>query len=825
MSVQDEWSSAVRELEARLRVPGAERRAVAVAELLELLRFLDAELTELTEESLLDKDRVKAFEHAASLLSQQPRQLRGDDSEALLWLQRAWQVADKSEDHGLRAYAALKLGGFLFRTGQLDQAVNVLETAIETCERDLGSRHQIHILLAQIARVRGFLEQGFEHLNAAQEILDRIDANWPFRPTVEADLLGMRSTLFVALGNPDHALSSIRALKELAAETGRDDIAARAHLHAAKVSLAFGRFDDVESEVTLGLSLLEGGEVSGLFESISMMGALASLYREPDEGGDPERAETQIRAVLATESVPLVERMWAEAAFIDFLIRHARYEEAGEGIARVRSEMGELFTTEGDGPLERGAVLASLEAALAVERGDEPAALLPRLQELEAAFDRFLEQWESAPRPDAGVGFLEYQTRRRIVSEVLRLSVRAFPGEEGIRRALAHLERAQAHGSIARGSGYGSRSLEELRAALTSESRGLVAYMPGPYRTHAFLLDAKELHYAELPGILPLERLRKEFLAACSTQPGEQTPPVLENKAARELSAALLPPDFQALCKRWSELYIIGSTLIGYVPFEFLPVDGVYLGEELAIAYLPSIPVGMLLTERATKPEASPVGDGVDHVLIAAPTFDASVRDQWPQVTPLPFGEEERKLLSAAYEPSRSVVITGDEATRERLHDEAVGSAEVLQILTHGVLDFDRERPTGLVMTGGEEDRGLLWCEDVEGLRAPPLTLLWSCGAGFGPLRRGEDGLSSLGDAFLAAGSQSVLVSSGRLEYRALLQLAAVFHERLVENGDAPAEALRHARQSLVVTDPQRAHPFYTLVHVVGLGHDPISIP
>ena len=73
----------------------------------------------------------------------------------------------------------------------------------------------------------------------------------------------------------------------------------------------------------------------------------------------------------------------------------------------------------------------------------------------------------------------------------------------------------------------------------------------------------------------------------------------------------------------------------------------------------------------------------------------------------------------------------------------------------------------------------MLWGELVEELRAPPVVTLIACGAGRGLVRRGDDGRSHLGNAFLRAGARAVLFGSLDLSYRTGLALDAHVHERL----------------------------------------------
>jgi CHAT domain-containing protein len=149
----------------------------------------------------------------------------------------------------------------------------------------------------------------------------------------------------------------------------------------------------------------------------------------------------------------------------------------------------------------------------------------------------------------------------------------------------------------------------------------------------------------------------------------------------------------------------------------------------------------------------------------------------------------------------------------------------VLQFLTHGLYDPMRSRPAALLLSPGRADDGRLFGDAIEAeLPAPELVILSACGAARGPARLGDDGVTSLGGAFLSAGARCVILSRYDLELEATLLLTRHLFARL-DGGDSPAEALRAARAELSA-DPRFAHPFFHAgVQAVGLGGGTILPP
>jgi hypothetical protein len=184
------------------------------------------------------------------------------------------------------------------------------------------------------------------------------------------------------------------------------------------------------------------------------------------------------------------------------------------------------------------------------------------------------------------------------------------------------------------------------------------------------------------------------------------------------------------------------------------------------------------------------------------------------KLAPIPYDRGHAAALSGLHGGERSRLLDGPSATLQALRGAELAERRALTIVAHGLYEPTRERPAGLLLAGGEA----LWCEDVETLRAPALVTLVACGAARAPIRRGDDGRSGLGAAFLRAGAETIVLGAGDLELALGLLLDRAFHERLCA-GDPPAEALRGARAALQETGLGRQALLQALlVRVLGLG-------
>lgn len=785
---EDAWVRASTEVASELRSASPDERARAAYRLEELLVELDLRAAE---RQAVSATQGRLYVQLSELLARSPDRPDELDSRALM--ERASAVSEATGVHSVQAYGALKLGELLTDLKDYERAHEVLTEAVERYDRDVSTRILIRLVLARIAGTLGDHEQALHEVDEARTLLERIDQSWSVWPDYCANVLARRCSVLLSLGNPDRAALVVQELKELGRERQRDDIVARAFVNSARVQMALGRGSRVERDVARALEL-GAPETS----TLRLLRGLARAYHE-----DPEvvrSAEAELQEVVDARDALATDRERARFVLAELALCRGDLERAAATLVAAREEL------DHDAP-EAVAVLTALEAERVLsgsgrEAASETAAQAA-LSEIEQALERFFEAWDRTPVRSGGVGFLQYASRRRVLDVAIRLTLRVHGHEDGPRLAFELLERAQARGTVARRAGYRARGIDQIRSALVSDERGLVTFLPSFGRSHLFALDRHEIVYVELPSVRELEQLRREFVAVCSAPPRDPSSVGREAvhtlAAARELAAIVWPQPVRDLARRWSSVRFAGLSTFGYLPFEFLPEEDesreVMLGDRLAISYLPSMPVGVLLAER-------PRRAGGTVLLIAAE------RPQDASLPTLPLGEAQLDALVGTYEESET--LHAQDATRDELASDKVRRASLLQVLAHGVTDFQRERTAGFALADGA-----VWCSDVEAFPAPPLVCLWVCNAGQGPLRVGEDGLATLGDAYLTAGARAVVVSPVRIEYRALLDLARVFHGRLAL-GDAPDEALRQARLRLRETD--RAHPFFSLVHVVGLG-------
>ncbi|MEZ6003298.1 MAG: hypothetical protein R3F33_03830 [Planctomycetota bacterium] len=151
----------------------------------------------------------------------------------------------------------------------------------------------------------------------------------------------------------------------------------------------------------------------------------------------------------------------------------------------------------------------------------------------------------------------------------------------------------------------------QLVQSLLPSHEAILYLHAGDFRHSAILVDAGRVRLFQLcesaQAFEPIADVRQSFIA-WHHNPSKQPPDWKE--AAQGLTELLFPIELRDALEELnpSVLYLTGSLDDEYLPWEALPwSDELTFGERFAIAYLPSMVVGVALVERAqTGPPISP---------------------------------------------------------------------------------------------------------------------------------------------------------------------------------------------------------------------------
>lgn len=200
--------------------------------------------------------------------------------------------------------------------------------------------------------------------------------------------------------------------------------------------------------------------------------------------------------------------------------------------------------------------------------------------------------------------------------------------------------------------------------------------------------------------------------------------------------------------------------------------------------------------------------DAKDRIVFGNPRYsndEPSTHPDWPALKHGFWRADEPKLNSAA------------EANRPNFLKAMDARVSILHASAHATIHDRVPELSALVLATydqrGHAIAGELFAYEIEQRTCKaPLVVLAACRTADGHWYKGE-GIWGLSHAFLAAGSQSVLVSLWDVDDQATSQLMRAFYEAL-EAGQAPSHALLSAKQHLQ-KHPVYQHPGYWAAFVL----------
>lgn len=686
--------------------------------------------------------------------------------------------------------------------------------AYEKLERE-GAEHysdrptlrvRLHRHFAMVARdlvPRDFLEVE-RQLDEASYAIEEVEAGVE-ATRLRAALMGDLASFQLAVGNVDLARNWLDELQELAASLDDSRLKHIELIQRCNLHLGSKRLGKVESATKEALEADEPLPPATRATLWMLRGTgLSESSRDHESLVRPALAA--FRECLKIEGGSRLTKINARARLTLLLVRHGEPGEALGELERLDEQAAEYER------VHRRPLPTSSQSAIGVIQSQLGRGSAEELRDdLEQRVTLMLEEWSGLPRLDAGTGFLHYIGRLQVISELVTQTLRVQPDKAGRERALEWLIQVQARGSLAREAGYEFKSLQGLRSLLFTKERGALVYLAAHDSSHLFVIDSKEIWHHELPRWRVLDDRVRDFVGHLnrSESRGEAF-----KKSSLLLADSLLPPAALEQMKDWEQSWVVSQGLIGYVPFELLPVgEEELLRDRQDVCYLPSLPVGEFLARRAVKPrkKRSPA-----LAMLIDPKLTGELQAELPrfQLTKAELGG-----LSRTFEGRPSFVRFGEDASLAALRSPEVAQADVLQLFVHGYQFSDRTPSTALALAPSGDHKGLVGCAEVGALNLPPIVIFSSCGAAQGVLRRGEDGIGHLGGAALGAGARVAILSPACLELEPMIAVMTELHAGLLERGESPARALAGALEYLR-TQTSFTDPAHARVHVFGLGHE-----
>lgn len=311
-------------------------------------------------------------------------------------------------------------------------------------------------------------------------------------------------------------------------------------------------------------------------------------------------------------------------------------------------------------------------------------------------------------------------------------------------------------------------------------------------------------------------------------------------EAAHQLYNSLLAP--VAEVKNATRLIVVPDGVLNLLPFEALrDHHGEYVLRSKTISYMPSGTIlDTLRHGNKQHPAARPllaVGDvpyedqgGAGRKIPTAPSFrglvERGIADLFGMaISDLPATREEIQEISKLAGPD-AVLLMGKDATETAFKQEPLDQFRVLHLAVHGFADTQYPERSALVLGADKKsgEDGLLQVREISRLHLnAELTTLSACDTGVGKLQ-GEEGISNLVEAFLVAGSRSVVASLWSVDDTSASALMERFYQRLAQ-GEAVSSALRSAKLDFLARFGDQLSPYYWAEFVsVGETSSPVRI-
>jgi CHAT domain-containing protein/Tfp pilus assembly protein PilF len=416
--------------------------------------------------------------------------------------------------------------------------------------------------------------------------------------------------------------------------------------------------------------------------------------------------------------------------------------------------------------------------------------------------------------------------------------------------------------------------LGEIQQSILDDDTLLLEYSLGEERSYLWAVTPETFQSFELPRRSEIEsrahRVR-ELLLARQNRVGETAAEYQKRikeadaeyqKEAASLSRMLLGPVSDQL--KSQRLLVVTEGALQYLPFGALPQPDPPVGvnpesppseipllADHEIVHLPSASVmAVLRQETSHRPvppktlavladpvfeaddprlgeKASPAKPASTSILSSHTVSDTDLRravreigfsGQGLAIPRLPATREEANSILALVPKGSGLKLFDFNANRAVAMGPELGRYRIVHFATHGFLDGEHPELSGLVLSlfneRGQPQEGYLRLHDIYNLKLPvDLVVLSACNSALGKEVRGE-GLVGIVRGFMYAGAARVVASLWKVEDEATAALMERFYRRMLQEGQAPARALRLAQ--LDIRKQKRwQSPFYWAAFVL----------
>ena len=696
----------------------------------------------------------------------------GKPDEAVDRFKAAERIYASLGDTRRQAYSLSRVGRLIFEAGDAERALRVLGASLELSrqQRDLPSQVATLRRIGSILLEQGELEGARQRYMAALDLLAGFEG-----PRAEAEVLADLGELSLRLGRGEEALEYHRSAGAIFERVGDPLRQAAGLLGEAAAQHQLGRLEAARAPAARALEISESLRIKPFSEDLRL-----SFFTTAQHYFD--------------FNIDLLMDLHAA----DPVAGHAAKALQVSERARARSLLDLLS--------ESGAEI----------RGGAAPELLEREQEMQFRLNHNFALMESE-------GLSERQ-RQAAADEVRQAMTRLHEIRAAIRRE------SPGYAALTQPRPLNLAEIQQL----LDDATALLEFRLGRERSYLWLVTRREMQSFELPAGPEIERnARQSHLLMMQ---GRRESAGRTRALLCALTRQLLQPAAGRLGHR--RLAIVADGALEYLPFAALPdpesaadcVDAEPLVAAHEIVHLPSAStLAVLRREAASRvPPAGTIAVLADPVFgpddprlggrrAAVPSAAGpAVGLRGPEgpaaesFSRLPHTRGEAEAILGLVPPQLSYRALGFDASKEVVLSGRLRGYRIVHFATHGRLAAAGPALSRIVLSrvdrGGQPIEGSLWAHEIYNLELPAdLVVLSGCETALGKEVRGE-GLVGLARGFMYAGASRVMVSLWKVDDQGTAELMEAFYRGLLEQGLAPAAALRRAQLEMRSRKEQPVH-------------------
>jgi CHAT domain-containing protein len=698
---------------------------------------------------------------------------QGKLDESLVFYNRALDIGRAAGDRNREA-VTLRMMAIVYRmTGEYGRAIPLVQQSLRIARELKDAKLEGNAL-----HVLGVFEFEQKHYDlAAAHFSDALKVPSTDGLLRDQNLDGLAAS-YCELKQFDRCIEVNRQQLELALAAGNQSRAAFGYQHLAKAQQLAGAFGDVYETMRKALATLRSSDHMTYDEwgFLQLVGeSLRALQRDREAAPYFQEAITiveQLRQGLVPTEQSRAASVAATKPLFDDMIDTLFGLDPSQSLQTVELSRARAFLS----------ILAEskvdLQQDLSSSDRDREAALFTRISAIQK--DLWRQDVTAAVRKQRATDLESAE------NDLERLHLE-------IRRSNPRLGSVQYPQPL----GLAQIQQEVLKPGVT-----LIEYYLGEKRSFVWAVSQDQSASAVLPPAKDIETLagalRKSLTATVSGLTARQAGSESSRLSAR-LYEMLLKP-VEGSLERSQSLIIVPDGVLYYVPFEALRAGDGYLLERFPISYAPSA-----TSLRALEPSDAPAPPKVllafgDPVYQGSSSNGQRGSEAGPVLAPLPYTREEVLGIASLFPKAGSAVYLGPRASQEAVKAETLDRYRYIHFATHGILDESHPSRSGLALTAGTGNDGVLKVDQITGLRIhADVVTLSACSTGLGELVSGE-GMLGLVRSFLYAGASSVAVSLWNVNDDATSTLMKEFYRNL-SRSVPPREALRRAKISLIHQD------------------------